>query len=186
MTVNNTDLGQLDRAGERAVLRFTRRFAHAPDKVWRALTEPDQLATWFPSTIDGDRKAGARLRFSFEDMPGLTMEGDMLAFDPPSLLEFAWGDDILRFELRPEGDGTVLDFSDTIAEMGKAARDAAGWHTKFAQLAQVLDGGLGANSDVEGWNELNPKYKERFGPDASTMGPPEEWERVHGEGSQPN
>ena len=39
--------------------------------------------------------------------------------DPPRLLEFTWGDDPLRFELRPEGDGCVLVFTQTFE--GRAA-----------------------------------------------------------------
>jgi uncharacterized protein YndB with AHSA1/START domain len=46
-------------------LRFTRTLRHPPDKVWRAITEPEHLAQWFPTTIEGDRAAGAPLRFSF-------------------------------------------------------------------------------------------------------------------------
>ncbi len=55
-------------------------------------------------------------------------EGTMLAFDPPKLLELLWGDERLRFELVPDGAGTLLIFSASFAELGRAARDAAGWH----------------------------------------------------------
>ncbi len=30
------------------------------------------------------------------------------------------------------------------------------------------------------WREVHDSYVERFGPEASAIGPPEEWERVHG------
>ena len=46
-------------------LRFERRLTHPQEKVWRAITDPEHLAAWFPSTIEGERAAGARLRFSF-------------------------------------------------------------------------------------------------------------------------
>lgn len=46
-------------------LRFVRTLPHPAEKVWRALTEPAHLAHWFPSTIDGERAAGAPLRFVF-------------------------------------------------------------------------------------------------------------------------
>ncbi len=60
--------GTLDRSGDRWQLRFERWLPHPPEKVWRALTEPQHLAAWFPSRIDGERAAGARLTFVFESM----------------------------------------------------------------------------------------------------------------------
>ena len=45
----------------RTVLRFERRLAHAPDKVWRAVTEPSELAHWFPAKIEAyELRPGAR------------------------------------------------------------------------------------------------------------------------------
>ncbi len=169
-------LGELHRAGDRWQLRFTRRLAHAPGKVWRALTEPDHLATWFPSTIDGERTAGAELRFRFPESAATEpIGGRMLAFDPPRLMEFSWGGDILRFELEPDGEGTRLTLTDTFDDVGKAARDAAGWHECLDILGVSLDGAsrrtLGAR-----WPELNHQYAEAFGPEATTVGPPKDWE----------
>ena len=60
MTDTTGELGTLDRDGERFVLTFRRRLAHPPERVWRALTEPEHLEHWFPTTIDGERAAGAR------------------------------------------------------------------------------------------------------------------------------
>src|SRR5688572_17179933 len=105
-------------------LRFVRTLPHPPDKVWRALTEAEHLDAWFPTTIEGDREAGAKLRFSFTEDAAPPIDGEMLEYNPPSVLEFRWGDDdVLRFELRPAGDGTELTFLNTFAEEGKAARD---------------------------------------------------------------
>ena len=52
----------------------------------------------------------------------------MLAFVPPSLMELRWADDVLRFELEPDGDGRacILRLTVTFPEHGKAARDAGG------------------------------------------------------------
>ena len=57
----------------------------------------------------------------------------MLRYEPPALLEFRWGnDETLRFELQADGDGSLLTFVNTFDELGKGARDAAGWHTTFS------------------------------------------------------
>ena len=61
--MDDTDLGTLTRQGDRWMLIFTRRLAHPREKVWRAVTEPEHLAAWYPQEIVGERRAGAPLRF---------------------------------------------------------------------------------------------------------------------------
>jgi len=150
--------------------------------VWRALTESEHLAAWFPTTIGGERVAGAPLRFEFSDGAAPPMEGEMLAFEPPRLLELRWGEeDILRFELRPDGaDGCTLLFTDTFDELGKAARDGAGWHACLDLLGYDLDGRDAPWSSADRWRQVRGGYIERFGADASRIGPPEDWEEVYG------
>jgi uncharacterized protein YndB with AHSA1/START domain len=164
--------GQLEQQDGRGRLRFTRRLPHPPEKVWRALTEPEHLAVWFPTDIEGERRAGAPLRFVFREGEGPTIDGEMIACDPPSLLALRWGGDELRFELRPEGGGTLLTFVNTFDELGRAARDAAGWHACLDVLAHHLDGRQAPWNPGERWSQVHPSYVERFGPEASTIGPP--------------
>jgi uncharacterized protein YndB with AHSA1/START domain len=169
-----TEYGQLtqDRERERALLEFSRHFNHSPERVWRALTEDDQLAAWFPTTIDGGRSAGAALTFRFEHVEIDPMQGEMLTFEPPSLLEFTWGGDRLRFELEPDGDGTALTFVVELDMLGKATRDGAGWHQCLDALGRSLAGDPARPDDPDRWRSLRDAYAERFGPDASTLGPP--------------
>ena len=164
------DYGVLERGGDRPQLRYVRRLAHAPEKVWRALTDPDHVSAWFPTDIVGERAEGAELTFPFRNGEGPTMPGRMLVFDPPSVLELLWGDDVLRFELEGDGDATVLTMLVTLDELGKAARDGAGWHACLDALACELAGEPGPN---DRWREVSQDYVDRFGPEASTMGPPE-------------
>jgi uncharacterized protein YndB with AHSA1/START domain len=165
--------GQLRQHGDRWELVFTRRLPHRPDKVWRALTEPEHLAAWFPTTIEGERAPGAKLRFAFPFPDAPAIEGEMLAYDPPSHLEFRWGDETLRFDLAPDGDGCELTFLNQFDDVGKAARDAAGWHECLDLLAYRLDGTEPPWKPGEHWAEVHPRYVERFGPQASTIGPPD-------------
>ncbi len=76
---------------------------HPREKVWRAITEPEHLDVWFPTSIDGDRAAGAPLKFVFPFPDAPVMEGTMLAYDPPSTIEFEWryGDDGRWKEVAP-------------------------------------------------------------------------------------
>ena len=165
--------GRLEQAGDRWQLHFTRRLPHPPEKVWRALTEPEHLKEWFPNDIDGERKEGAALRFLFRNNEADDMTGEMLVYDPPAILEFTWGPDTLRFELQPDGDGTVLEFVDVLEEVGKAARDSAGWHVCLDALERDLRGEPTRAQDEDVWKPVHDAYVKRFPPEASTIGVPE-------------
>jgi uncharacterized protein YndB with AHSA1/START domain len=164
--------GALEQSGERWRLRFDRRLPHPPEKVWRALTQPEHLAVWFPFDIEGPRQTGASLRFVFRHGEGPSFEGSMVLYEPPSTLELSWPGETLRFELRPDGVGTRLTLLNTFDELGKAARDAAGWHVCLDALAYRLDERTPPASPSERWSQIHPSYVKRFGAEASTIGPP--------------
>jgi uncharacterized protein YndB with AHSA1/START domain len=154
-------------------LRFERKLPHPPEEVWRAITEPEYLARWFPTTIDGERAPGAHLSFEFPEGQLPAFEGEMLVFEPPRLMELRWGPDTLRFELRPAEEGTRLILFDTLEELGKAARDAAGWHTCLDALAAHLGEKPDFRSAKDTWKEVHPTYVAEFGPASATLGPPD-------------
>jgi uncharacterized protein YndB with AHSA1/START domain len=154
-------------------LRFTRTFPHPPGKVWRAITEPEHLAKWFPTTVEGERAAGAPLRFSFPAGQAPPIDGVMLAFEPESAMELQWGPDVIRIELRRVPEGTELTLLDTLEERGKAARDGAGWHTCLDSLDAALRGDAAARQQMDNWREVHSHYVDSFGPAAATIGPPE-------------
>jgi uncharacterized protein YndB with AHSA1/START domain len=166
-----------------SILRFRRPLPHAPVTVWAALTEDEHLAAWFPTTIEGERVAGAPLRFSFRQGEAAPFDGELTRYDPPKLLELRWGDDLLRFELHEQSEvgqeGCVLNLTVTFPQHGKAARDATGWHVCLEQLAFECDGGTPPWDPVERWRAVHPHYVERLGPEASAIGPPEERARPH-------
>lgn len=170
-TAETYDLGTLETSADgRSVLRFRRNLRHPRELVWRALTEDGHLAAWFPTTIEGERRAGAPLRFSFRAAEAEPFDGEMLAFEPPSLIELRWADDVLRFELEPAGAGSVLQLIVTFPERGKAARDGAGWHVCLERLETECDGTTPPPADR--WRVVHARYVEALGPEASTIGPP--------------
>ena len=116
----------LTQDGPRYTVRFERRLAHSPEKVWRALTERELLQRWFPSDVEGDWTTGAKLRFTFESGESEPIEGEVLTVEPPRLLEFRWGDSILRYELTADEGGCRLVFSETFATF-----DLGAWRVLF-------------------------------------------------------
>lgn len=162
--------GELKKVEDRWQLRFRRRLPHAPEKVWSAITEPEHLRAWFPQRVVGEWVVGAPLRFESEYGD---FDGEVLACEPRSLLQFRWGTDTIRLEIEPDGDGCMLTLIDTIAELGKAARDGAGWHVCLDALEHDLAGTTPSAASGERWRAVHRGYVENFGPEAATIGPPE-------------
>jgi hypothetical protein len=83
---------------------------------------------------------------------------------------------VIRFEIVPKAEpatGCTFRLSDVFGELGKAARDAAGWHTCLDFLVHHLTGTAAPWTTGERWSEVHPGYVGRFGPAAATLGPPE-------------
>jgi len=139
-----TNRAILDRLGDKSVLRFERHLARPPERVWSLVTEPAELAHWFPATVSyaAEPGPGVGLRFRFEGQDTDTT-GVILEYLPPKVFSFRWQDDVLRFELVPDGDGCQLHFSHVISDsMGgalAAGRNAAGWDTCLDTLVATLD-----------------------------------------------
>src|SRR5690606_87788 len=97
-----SEYGSLHIDDDRLVLRFERRFSQPIDRVWRAVTDPDEMKAWFPSNVEGERTVGAELVFSYDVVDQTDPElpdpenlplfgGEVLRFDAPHLFEFTWG-----------------------------------------------------------------------------------------------
>lgn len=141
-------LGTLRVDGGEWSLRFERRLPHPPDKVWRAITESAHLEHWLPADIVGERRAGASIRLPFwpqhqerygSELP--VLDGRILVWDPPSVFEWTWDVDRLRFELEPAAGGTLLRFTTWLHDPGTPNEGtAAGYHVCFDLLEAELDG----------------------------------------------
>src|SRR6266550_4009539 len=151
--------GTLLRDRGRWAIRFERHLRHPVERVWRAVTEPAELAHWFPGEVDVDLTVGGKITFTQPDLdidPELTPTyGEVTELDPPLLFAFTWGDQPLRFELMPDGDGCVLVFTQTFDNRAAAPRFAAGWTVCLANLDAALDGATPASGD---WHDLHERY----------------------------
>jgi uncharacterized protein YndB with AHSA1/START domain len=141
-------LGRLTTTEEgRFALRFQRRLAHLPAVVWQAITEVAQLRLWFVEILDYDRSqlefaAGARLTYVPQGGPDMPIDsGEVIRFEPPRLLEYTWGAEVLRWELSPDGEkGCRLVFTNIVDDPGTAASVAPGWHIGLDKLSALLNG----------------------------------------------
>lgn len=157
---------------------LTRELSHPVQRVWAALTEPAQLQQWAPFVSDrnltetgvvavtmlggDDRDRGESGSEASVESPGRVLESD-----PPWLLVFEWGADVLRWELTSAEAGTVLVLRHTLNEAGMDSGVAAGWHLCLdvadALMKDMPFGPVvGTRAKAYGWADLNQRYAEIF------------------------
>lgn len=166
------------KVGDQWTLVLVRDLAHPPAMVWSALTDPEQLRQWAP--FEADRHLGstgtARLSTVGTPQPHVT-ETKITRADAPSVLEFNWGGQDLRWELKPVKGGTRLTLWHNI-DRNFISMGAAGWHICFDVLEHFLDGqpiGRIVGPDAMkfgGWQRLKREYDAFFdeGPKERTTG----------------
>lgn len=134
----------LDPEGGRPAVRFTRVYARPVAAVWAAVSDPAQLARWFPAPeVTLDLVPGAEITFGGDpSAPDLVTTGRVLAVEPSRRLHFTWGGEELHLDLAPlPGGGTRFALTDVLESRNAAARNAAGWELCLGALRAHLDGG---------------------------------------------
>ena len=152
--------------GDRWTLIFIRDLRQPPARVWTALTDPAEVDRWAPFTGDLTRLGETTLTM-VDGNDRTEMPATVLRSEPPALLEYTWGEDRLRWELEPAGDGTRLILRHTLAEPGSGAMVAAGWHLCADVLQRLLDGEpvtaiRGREAMNHGWAGLRDAYAAKF------------------------
>ena len=156
-------------ADDRWTVILTRDLAHPVKRVWEALTEPGQLRHWAPFTADRDLATTGDVMLTVIDggdsSEDVDQAGTVLESDPPRLLVYRWGTDVLRWELTSTEDGTTLVLRHTLADEGLTSAVAAGWHLCLdaadALMKEVPFGPVvGRRAKEYGWDELNHSYAE--------------------------
>jgi len=87
-----------------------------PERVFRALTEKEDLERWFVQKADVDLRPGGTIRFEWG--PGAVETGRIVVLDPPHRFSYTWealepSPTTITFELVAENDGTRLRLSHT-------------------------------------------------------------------------
>jgi uncharacterized protein YndB with AHSA1/START domain len=122
-------------------------FAHAPEKLWRALTEPALLAQWL---LSNDFLPEIGREFQFRNEPARGWDGvidcKLLALDPLHRLVYSWRafghESIVEFTLTPTEGGTHLrmEHSGFRASQQAAYQGAQhGWQRFLGNLERLLD-----------------------------------------------
>jgi uncharacterized protein YndB with AHSA1/START domain len=131
----------------------------SPAQVYAALTEPKGLCRWLLEDAELELREGARLRFTW--LGGYSMKGKVRKFRAGRMVEFAWNDrfprqkplkTIARFELKREGDGTLLTLRHRGFKSGRRwwllrSSVQAGWAYYLTNLKSVLEHGVDLRSE---------------------------------------
>ncbi|MDX8524992.1 SRPBCC domain-containing protein [Mesorhizobium sp. MSK_1335] len=121
-----------------APLSFEYDLADPPEKVWRALTEPELLAAWM---MPNDMKAepGSRFAFAGLDAP---IECEVIEAEPGKLLRYSWRE-------RPAAnDADRLPAFDSVVTFTLARTASGGTHLRivhdgFVPVAELAIAGAG-------------------------------------------
>ena len=142
----------------RPAVRFERLYPHPVDRVWMAITDPEELVAWFPSRAVIEPRVGGSVSFSGDPYSD-TLTGEVLAYDPPTRLAFTWGENELHFELEEVGVSAcrfvLTDFLDVTTA---AARNASGWTVCVGELDKLLAGTRGNGPHAEDTPPFWPIY----------------------------
>lgn len=155
--------------GDEWTLVLVRELRHAPEKVWQALTDPAQLSEWAPFDADANLgTAGTTAHLSTIGAPAAqTSETTVTRAEAPSVLEYNWGDQILRWQLEPRNGGTRLTLWHNI-DRRFISMGAAGWHICLDVLDHLIGGApigriVGGEAMKFEWKRLNKEYSSQFG-----------------------
>jgi uncharacterized protein YndB with AHSA1/START domain len=152
--------GQLRADGsDRTAVRFERVYDYRPDELWAAITEPDQIRRWLgePDLVVAEG-GGGTVAFSEREIAELRVR----RLEPGRFVEYDWifpdePESVLRLELEPRGEGTLL-----VLDHRRLAKDdivdySAGWHSHLDALEAALAGG--AHDWQRRFEELRPGYE---------------------------
>ena len=118
-----------------------REFAHAPEKIWRALTQPHLIEAWL---MKNDFVPALHHRFKLSADWG-AVDCEVLEIEPNRTLSYTWAalglDSVVTWTLTPTGAGTHLKMEQTGFQPGQdAAYNGAkyGWNKFTTALEEVV------------------------------------------------
>ena len=151
--------GRQETIDGRPALVFERHLAHSVERVWRAVTEPEELARWFVAPVDWRPEVGA-------GFTSVGQAGEVVAVEERRFFAWEWGGERFSFKLEPEGEGCLLTFTHVFGDRARGADQAAGWDVHLDRLGAHLGGGhLSFEEAAKRVPELHERYAQAFGLD---------------------
>jgi uncharacterized protein YndB with AHSA1/START domain len=144
-----------------AVVEICRHLDAAPERVFRAFTDPALVSRWLKpapeiglSVLQLDFCVGGGFRFAYAVPGGQTMfvNGVYRTIEPPTRIVFSWNieppdehagvQSEVTVGIAADGDGTELRIRHVnLSRPGAAARHTQGWHGALDQLTALVGTG---------------------------------------------
>jgi uncharacterized protein YndB with AHSA1/START domain len=152
----NVLLATIEKVKRFYVAHFERHIHSPIEQVWAMLTENENLKKWFPELSVEELQKGSYILFDMRN--GNFEKFKILDLKMNAVLEFSWGEDIVRFELYPEADGCTLVLNEKIKRItSHTPRDLAGWHVCL-DVVKALVEGTEVGSREELWKKSVVEY----------------------------
>lgn len=131
------------------VIRMRRRLGASPERVFRAFSDPEELARWFPERVEGGLAVGSRTVLVWPDQ---RLWWEVVEATPSRRFVFRWPwtkeerlVTTVSIDISPAGYGTLLDLEDgpfpidTPDGLEAWASGLEGWGEALAMLRAHLD-----------------------------------------------
>ncbi|MEV0407201.1 SRPBCC domain-containing protein [Actinoallomurus sp. NPDC050550] len=118
------------------MLRFEHAYGHAPERVWRAITDGEQHSIWFGFPVAVEPVVGGRFSVTFS--PEMVEEGRVQVVDEPRLFVYTGRGDVYRWTLTPDGDGCRVVMENELGDPGHMPYSAAGFHLSLDGMDEML------------------------------------------------
>ncbi len=132
---------------------ITRRleFDNSPERVWKAITDPEEIAAWFGDTAKLDLKPGGDGEFGWKNHGKFAVRVEVV--EPPTRLAWRWAKDtgvaiengpstLVEWTLtRRQDGGTILDLRESgFEEDEHFESNTGGWKAELGELVDFLKG----------------------------------------------
>jgi uncharacterized protein YndB with AHSA1/START domain len=144
MTITDTT-----QKGQVETISFELELQHPPEKVWRALTDPELLAEWLLPVVDRKLELAPGTAFTFKTQPYPNWDGTVncrfVEIEPQRKLSYAWTvpflDTVVTFTLAPTESGTRLSLVQTGFKPEQKQESGGaryGWKMMGGKLVELL------------------------------------------------
>jgi Uncharacterized conserved protein len=133
-------LGKIAKEKDGYKVVFERVFNHPIEKVWNAITNPDELKFWF-TDVALDFRPGGTITFQFRDRDRTKSYGEVIAIEPPNRFVWTWEGELAVWELTARDEHTTLlvfTYSRLTADYAIGA--SGGFHSLVDRLEDRLNG----------------------------------------------
>lgn len=164
-----SDLGEITPCW---TITFRRESKHSPQRLWHAITDPDEVSKWmgYPARIELRPGGDYHLDFSkpHEGDDAGDLDGVIVRVQEERSLAIVWGRSVLEWAIEPDGAGCSYTFTHHGQEPpseGDRHTDegiAAGWHAFLDSFAAYLDDTAPSSKAADAHERLVATYRERL------------------------